>query len=145
MAKHCIKNFIRSHWRSIITFLMVGALAAVINFSTFSFFWGFCKINYQIAISISYLLSVIFHFTANRRFTFNSHRERFLPQISRYLVMVGINYAITLLVMYYVVAMLHLSPYLGTIAAIGMTVGTGYLMAKFWVFSSKKLHIVHGG
>jgi putative flippase GtrA len=140
-----IKKLIHTHGRSILSFLTVGALAAILNFSLFSLCWGWLKINYSLAISISYMSSVIFHFTANRRFTFNSHPKNTFQQISRYAVMVAVNYCLTLLVMHYVVAVLGWSPYWGTIAAIGMTVGTGYILAKFWVFSSTTLNIVHGG
>lgn len=140
-----LKHYLSCHGRTFLTFLTVGAISAIVNFSSFSLFWGLFKINYQTSISISYIFSVIFHFTANRRFTFNSKHENIKSQIPRYLVMVAVNYCITLLTMYYVVSIMKLSPYLGTVSAIGMTVGTGYLMAKFWVFSSNKLDIIPGG
>ena len=133
------------HRKSIFSFLTVGAIAAVINFLTFSFFWGFLKINYQIAVSIAYVLSVVFHFNANRYFTFKSHAMNFIHQIKKYLVMVGVNYVVTLLVVHHVVAVLSLSPYIGSMAAILMTVGSGYLMSKFWVFSTDKKIVVFRG
>lgn len=139
-----INHLFNSHWRSLLSFLTVGALAALINFSSFSIFWGFLKLNYQLAISLSYVLSVIFHFTANRRFTFKSSNANFFPQISKYLIMVSINYLITMAVMYYVVTILSISPYIGSISAIATTVGIGYLLARFWVFHSKPLNIVQG-
>lgn len=139
-----IHQFLNSHGRSLLSFLTVGAIAAVINFSTFSFLWGLLKINYPFAVSVAYVLSVVFHFFANRRFTFKSSGAHFMPQIRKYLVMVGVNYLITLAVMFIVVETLGFSPYLGTISAIAMTVGIGYLMARFWVFHSKSLEVIQG-
>jgi len=120
--------------RSAATFLTVGAIAAVINFSTFSLLFQMAHLNYKVAVSIGYLCSVIFHFTANRRFTFKSQGSDFFRHLSKYIVMISINYLITLAVVHFVVENLSLSPYIGVIAGIGCTVGIGYLMAKFWVF-----------
>ncbi|OFX74486.1 MAG: hypothetical protein A2X12_02185 [Bacteroidetes bacterium GWE2_29_8] len=115
-------------------YLVIGGTTAVINFSIFTFLWNFEHINYQVSISISYILSVIFHFTANRRFTFKSHDRNLYKHLAKYLAMVLINYLITLLVMHIAVEIFKLSPYIGVIASIGTTVGVGYFLARFWVF-----------
>jgi len=120
--------------KSLFSYLVVGGLAAVINFSAFGFCWQLMHLNYKLAISIAFILSVMFHFTANRRFTFQSQHIAVRLQIPRYLSMVAVNYVVTLIVMQVVVEILHLSPYLGTVAAIGMTVGSGYIMSRYWVF-----------
>lgn len=134
MKKH-IKEIVHIlDFRALSLFLTVGALAAVVNFSSFAFLWNLVHINYQISVSISYILSVIFHFTANRRFTFKSHGRDLHKHLIKYLAMVSTNYLITLAVMYIVVEIFKLSPYIGVVASIGTTVGVGYILAKFWVF-----------
>jgi putative flippase GtrA len=119
---------------SILSFLTVGAIAAVINFASFVLFWNFIQLNYQIAVSFSFILSVIFHFTANRHFTFKNNTTKCHRQLPRYLIMVFINYFTTLIVICSVVEFLHGSPYLGNLIAIGVTVNIGYIMSRFWVF-----------
>jgi len=120
--------------RSVVLFLTVGALTAVLYFSIFAYLWRVAHLHYRLAISIAYFTSILFHFTANRFVTFKSHGADFTKHVVKYLIMVMVNYLITLLVVHFVVVGLALSPYLGVISAIGATVGTGYLMAKFWVF-----------
>lgn len=127
-------QFLSAHKRSILSFLIVGALSAVVNFSSFGLLWNWLGLNYQIAVTIAYILSVIFHFVANRRFTFQSHGTHFFRHLPKYAVMILINYLITLLIVRISVEILHLSPYIGIILAIGATVNIGYLLSRFWVF-----------
>lgn len=120
--------------KSALKFLTVGAISAVVYFASFTLLWKFFGLNYKLAVSIGYVLSVIVHFTANRVLTFRSHGQQLFQHIARYLVMITINYLITLAVVHLMVAVLKLSPYLGIVLSIGSTTGLGYLMAKFWVF-----------
>lgn len=131
-----IKGFIKTNRKSILAFLTVGALAAVINFGIFTLLFKTTHLNYEIITSIAYICSVIFHFTANRSFTFKSQNISMSHQLPKYSGMVLLNYVVTLLVMRGVVDGLQLSPYIGNIFAIGMTVGTGYLISKYWVFTN---------
>ena len=127
-------QFVLSNKISIALFLLVGTLAAVVNFAAFSFLWQIIGCNYQVAVSIAYVLSVAVHFFANRRFTFRRHDLNPWQQMPKYLVMILINYIATMLTVHIVVEELHLSPYLGLVAAIGSTVWIGYVLLRFWVF-----------
>lgn len=120
--------------RSILLFLFVGTLAAAVNFSSFTLLWKFVSLNYQVALSVAYVLSVIVHFVANRCLTFQSNHTHFLLQMPRYLIMIFINYLITLGVTRIVVEIVHMTPYLGILLAIGVTINTSYLMLRYWVF-----------
>lgn len=127
-------KFIFQHQRAIISFAAVGILSAIINLASFSFFWTFLHIHYKLAVSFAYILSVLFHFFANKYFTFKQRHSRVLAQISRYLTVTALNYLITLCVVYLAVETFHLSPYLAIIAAIGVTVNTGFILSHFWIF-----------
>lgn len=129
-------TFIRINKRSILSFLAVGAASAIVNFASFGIFWSLVGLPYAYAVSIAYVLSVIFHFTANRHITFKSQGTNFLPQLSKYLVLIFINYFVTLFIVNYVVTVLHLSPYFGLVMAIGATVLTGYFMSRYWIFQA---------
>jgi putative flippase GtrA len=127
-------HFIHTNKKFIAAFLTVGALSAVVNFCSFSFFWKVLGLPYQYAVSIAYVLSVIFHFTGNRNVTFKSRESNLALQVLKYLTMVFTNYLITLTIVHFVVEKLHFSPYIGIIASISTTVWTGYLMSRLWVF-----------
>ena len=120
--------------RTLFFYCFAGGLSALVYFSGFALLWQWLHIQYKISLSVAYLFSVITHFTTNQRLTFQSKKVDLRDQLPRYLVMVFINYLITLCIVHVVVALLHLSPYVGILGAISITVVSGYLMAKFWVF-----------
>jgi len=121
--------------RALFIFLVVGALTALVYFASFAFLWNLNHINYKVAVSISYVLAVVFQFTANFKFTFKSDNRYLFKKIMRYLVMILINYFITLGVVHAVVENLLLSPYIGIVFSVGITVAVSYLLAKFWIFA----------
>lgn len=131
---HSLYDFIFTNKRSIFFFLTIGVLTAVIYFGLFTLFWKFTGFSYQYAVSVAYVLSVIVHFTANRNITFKSQDTNIFTQLKKYLVMVLINYAITLIIVRFTVESLNLSPYIGIFLAIGTTVSSGYLMSRYWIF-----------
>ncbi len=127
-------QYIFTNKRSIASFLTVGALSAIVYFSVFSLLWKVLEVNYNIAITIAYILSVIFHFNANRYFTFKSHGKKILQHLIKYFIMLLFNYAVTLVIVYIIVEHLYLSPYLGIVISIGTTMNTGYLLSRYWIF-----------
>lgn len=121
--------------RTFTFFLSVGALSAISYFVSFALIDHLAHVNYKIGVSLAYVISVLVHFTGNRILTFQSHGSDFARHIVRYLSMVILNYLITLIIMHIVVSDLHITPYFGITCSIAATVGSGYLLAKFWVFT----------
>ena len=122
--------------RTFLFYCLAGGLSALVYFCFFSLLWQMIHMNYKIAVSIAYVMSVVVHFTMNRRLTFRGHGKNLRKHLMKYSVMILINYLITMLVVHMVVEKIHLSPYFGVVAAIGATVMSGYLMAKYWVFKT---------
>ena len=127
-------HYFTNNKKSILLFLFVGVVSALVNFTSFTILWKFAGVNYQIAVSIAYVLSVVVHFLTNRKLTFESDHTHFLLQMPRYLTMIFVNYLITLSITHMVVEMLHLTPYLGILFSIGVTMNVSYLMLRYWVF-----------
>lgn len=117
-------------------FLAVGAITAGIYFFIFTVFWKMLHVDYRVSVSIAYVLSVTFQFLTNRGVTFKNHSHNVLNQLIRYVVMLVINYGITMAVVEYTVKVLLLSPYFGVIFSVGITVITGFLLSKLWVFKT---------
>jgi len=128
----------QKHKLSVFFFLTVGLLSALVNGFSFTFFWRVLAWDYRIAVSLAYILSVVAHFAGNRHFTFKNHQAPILQQLPRYLIMVSVNYAITLALAYFAVDILHYSPYYGVLLGISGTVVVGYLLSCFWVFRAKE-------
>lgn len=129
-----ISQYFSADKRAITFFLGIGALTALVYFALFTVIWQLLHIDYRIAVTISYLIAISFHFLMNRRVTFRVARGNFIPHIMKYAVTAFMNYLITILIVEFSVKLLLLSPYLGVLIAVGVTVVTGYLMLKFWVF-----------
>ncbi len=133
-----INTLYQKHKISLLLFLTVGFLSALVNFFSFTFFWRILHLDYRVAVSLAYLLSIVAHFIGNRQLTFKSYQISVLQQLPRYLVMASINYAVTLSLAYWVVDILHYSPYFGIVVGIAGTVVVGYLLSCFWVFRLKE-------
>lgn len=115
-------------------FLAVGGATAVLYGTVFAVLWDLAHLGRTAAVSAAYAAAVLFHFFTNRRFTFRAHGGGLGSHAIRYLVMVAVNYGITLAVMELAVSGLSLSPYGGVVLATGATFLTGYLLSRFWVF-----------
>lgn len=129
-----IKEFFASNKQSGPSFLVIGCLTALLYFALFTLLWQMLHLRYEVAVTVSYTLAVSFHFIANRRITFGSHDQRMLHQLPRYAALVILNYLITILIVELLVNVLILSPYLGVLGAVAVTVISGYLISKHWVF-----------
>ena len=123
-----------SHWRLMLVFLAVGGATAVLYGAVFTVLWELARLGRTAAVSIAYAAAVVFHFYTNRRFTFRANAGGLSTHAVRYLVLVAVNYGITLAVMELAVSGLSLSPYGGVVLATGATFLTGYFLSRFWVF-----------
>lgn len=115
-------------------FLGVGGATAILQFALLFLTVELLQLGHFLAVSISYIGAITFHFLANKAFTFKSRNANMLGEVTRYLCVALINYAITLIVVHIVVDLAGQSTYLGAALAIAVTVGLGYGMTKFWVF-----------
>jgi putative flippase GtrA len=90
--------------------------------------------KYIVVVSLAYVVSTIFHFLANRYFTFGAVKERHRDQLFRYMVMWSINYLITIAIVSICVEQFQFSPYIGVCVSVVFTMFIGYFLARYWVF-----------
>lgn len=119
-------------------YLGVGGLTALVYFGLVFVTVQGLHLGHFLAVSISYLLAISFHFLANKTFTFASRDGSMASEIFRYILMALLNYLITLAMVYIVVDWGHQSTYLAAVLAIAITLGLGYTITKFWVFNGRK-------
>ena len=120
--------------KKLLHFLTVGVLTAIVYFSLFTILWKWLGLNYKIAVSISYCLSVAFQFFSNRHLTFHSTHENVLYQAAKFGGLLAINYLLTISIVTWSVNTLMVSPYLGILISLTVTVITGFSISKLWVF-----------
>jgi putative flippase GtrA len=98
------------------------------------------QLEYRIAVSISYVLAISFHFAANRIATFQATGGSPVVQGARYLVMAGINYLLTLLIVSLAFEYFGISVYWGALLSLVITTAFGFVVSKNWIFKYRKNH-----
>ena len=126
----------------LVSFLLVGASTAVLQLATLAFLLELAGADYKIAAALAFIMSVIFHFVANRYFTFGMVGSPRMDQIVRYLIIVIINLSLTIGITTLSVEVFRWNAYVGTALSILSTVLIGYVGSKRWVFINKE--ISHG-
>lgn len=123
-----------SHFLAFAKFGLVGATTAAIYFLVMWLVDAILGLPYIVAVCLAYFVSTVFHFLANRHFTFAAAHGRHESQIARYLLMWFINYLITILVVGLCVERFNLSPYIGVCVSVLFTMCVGYILGCYWVF-----------
>lgn len=131
-----LKKTILEYNNSFVMFIMVGCLTAATYLSLFILLSKAFHGNYQLAVSISYVISVTLHFSANRKFTFKKQTNLLSQQLPRYFILLVANYLVTLVFMHITVEMFHFTPFIGLVLTIGTTCMVSYLISKFWIFQA---------
>jgi putative flippase GtrA len=118
-------------------FLLVGALTTVVYIGLFALLTEVVVVNHRVAITIAYPVAVGFHYLMNYHVTFRPRGVAVTGGVYRYLVLVLINFLISVAVLELVVQLAGLPPVVGAIASIGATVIASYLLSKHWVFADR--------
>ena len=116
-----------------ILFLLVGGFTALLYFFIFLFLYYYCQVGYIFAVTVGYFVSTAFHFNVNRNLTFQAQNGNKAQQLRNYLILLGINYCITITIIYIAIA-LRLPPYFSNLAAIILTIVINYFFCNFYIF-----------
>jgi putative flippase GtrA len=123
--------------RQIFLFLGVGGATAVLYLVLLFLFIDTFYWPYLVAVSLAYAVSISFHFYFNREITFKKSDARVVSQVIKYVVVAGVNYFVTLLVVWFIVERLFFSVYVGVALSFLMTTLLGFFLFKHWVFREK--------
>jgi putative flippase GtrA len=137
MLQQAIRYFAENRMQ-LAKFVIVGGVTFGINFFFFHLFYGLLHWDYRIAVSLSYVITVVCHFMLHRIFTFSAAEQEIAHNAGRYLLMLALNYGITLSVIWLSVEVVRLSPYIGVVASTGATASTSFLVMKYFVFKARK-------
>ena len=120
--------------RKIASYLIVGGATLVLYYFLLWSLFDLFKLNYQVAVTFSYLLASAFHFLANRNVTFKSGNGNCKRQIYCYLLVAFLNYLIQLGVINILYELLGLNLYISAFIGIFITVIVGFTLLNNWVF-----------
>ncbi len=121
------------HKKHFVAFLLTGVVTAMLYFSLFTFGEKILHASQTLSVCLAYSLAAFFHFFVNKKKVFRSKKSKNLRTFSKYIVLLIVNYGITLLVLH-IGLLFMLSMYLSLVVAAGITAVSGYIMNRFWVF-----------
>jgi putative flippase GtrA len=122
-------------------FVLIGATTSLVYFGLFALLNTIVKLDYKFALSISYVLSILFQFFSNKLFTFQA-KDKTVYQFGKFILLVMLNYLLTLLIVTFFVSYEKFSPYMGIVISIGVTFITSYFFSKNWVYKSGEKNAV---
>jgi putative flippase GtrA len=134
-----LQRYVAEHRLQLTKFAIVGFVTFGINFSFFHLFYGLLGLDYRIAVSLAYVITVISHFLLHRFFTFSAKEQYLMHNAGKYLLMLALNYAITMTVVWLVVEVVGISPYFGVVASSATTATVSFFVMKYFVFKAKGL------
>lgn len=111
----------------------VGFASFLLDYSIFIFLSSFLSIYFITAHLCSRIISGTFNFAANRKYVFN-HKHSLGKSISKYLVAVALSLAISSVLLYLFVDVLHVTTSVAKLFAEASTFLLNYFVLKHFVF-----------
>lgn len=129
MKKETIKQFLR--------FAIVGGIATLMNLGLLYFSTEFLKIYYLISAILAWILSGIFNFLLNKKWTFNENiRDRTIMKYLKFSVVSIIALLFNISFLYLLTELFQIYYMLSQIMALSLSLGINFLGNKFWTFKS---------
>jgi putative flippase GtrA len=98
-------------------FLLVGGVSALVQFVVLALFLQSLGFEYRFSAAIAYVASVMFHFLANRYFTFRLRGAPRIDELRRYVTIVAVNFLVTMAITTSTVEFLDFTPYMEIICS----------------------------
>jgi putative flippase GtrA len=128
-------NYVYANSGEIGKFIIVGITTMLINIFSVYALYGVLREDYREAVTISYIITVCFHFFLNKFFTFDAAAQKLRRNTPRYGMMLLLNYFITIVASWLTVGIIGSSPYVGVVAATGGSALMSFFIMKYFVFS----------
>ncbi|WP_353190152.1 GtrA family protein [Pandoraea pnomenusa] len=112
--------------REFIRFLIVGVANTAFFYATYAMCLAF--IQYKLAYTVSFALSVVFSYWLNSHFVFRVKLS--LSGLLRFPLVYLVQYLGGIALMYLLVDWLHLSAYLAPIIVVGLTIPVTFLLSR---------------
>lgn len=122
------------------SYIFFGILTTIVNFISYIFFTKVINVDYKVAASLAWVLSVIFAFITNKIFVFRSKGIRgtqLVKELSSFLFFRSLSYFIDLLSIIILVEWLGIFDALSKIIANILVVILNYFASKYFVFRLK--------
>jgi putative flippase GtrA len=112
----------------------VGIITFGLNYFFIWLFYGLLVLDYRVAVSIAFVVTVAAHFILSRIFVYKNTESPIAHHVWRYGIMLAINYTINLLASIITVEMFGLSPYFAVVFATAITACSSFFLMRYFVF-----------
>ncbi|WEG12194.1 GtrA family protein [Pullulanibacillus sp. KACC 23026] len=128
-------------WYTLITYLVVGGFTTLINIVSFWLLTVPIPVNYVIANTVAWVLSVLFAYVANKIIVFQSKTENKTETIREFVSFIGfrfVSYAMDLAVMILLISGLHMNETLSKILTNVVVLVANFIFSKWFIFRNAK-------
>ncbi|MBP3037941.1 GtrA family protein [Bacillaceae bacterium Marseille-Q3522] len=127
--------------KEMINYLIFGVLTTLVNIISFWIFTAMFHIDYKLATTIAWILSVLFAFVTNKIYVFNSRTNSFRAicrEFFAFMFMRLLSYFLDLGTMIFLVELLHSGSLFAKIIANILVVIFNYFASKYFIFKGEK-------
>jgi putative flippase GtrA len=127
--------------KEVVSYLVFGILTTLVNIISYGFLTKFIHLDYKLATTIAWLLSVLFAFVTNKLYVFNSKElkiKTLVKELFSFLFFRFISYLIDIGMMILMVEWLMLDDIFAKVMANIVVVIMNFFASKFFIFKSTK-------
>lgn len=117
--------------RQFLIFVVGGLASAIIDIGAMQLMVAL-NINPLLAATTGFFAGLFFNYAFHAIFTFRSATS--LAVLSRFLAVVGLNYLLTIILVYVSFSLLYVGVIPGKILSLPIVAVNGYFLSKYWVF-----------
>lgn len=121
--------------REIMMYLIAGILTTIVNFAVY-YAMIFMHVNYKMANTAAFLVSVIFAFVVNKKYVFLSNKGIW-EELARFFAGRVFTYLLDIGTMVVMVEILSVGQYGAKVWANGVVMVSNYIISKFWIFKQQ--------
>lgn len=123
--------------KEIISYLIFGVLTTVVNIATFAIVYDIMRLDYKIATTIAWIISVLFAFITNKHFVYNSksiNAKIVIREFVSFIIFRILSYVIDLVMMIIMIDGYNMNSIYAKVIANIFVVVINYFASKFFIF-----------
>lgn len=124
-------------FRQAIIYAFVGAIATAVDWGSFYVLNLLCKVDYKVAVCMSFTLGSAVNYILNKKLTFNDQTKQIAAQLSVFAILAAISLLMSVFLMFVQVKLLGMLPMPARIVTTSIMLAVNFLMHKFITFNQK--------
>lgn len=126
--------------REICKYIFFGIVTTGVNMASYIFFTRYFILDYKIAASLAWILSVIFAFITNKFFVFESKgvsKSQIMKELLSFIFFRLLSYILDLIAIIILIEWLHAFDVLAKVIANMLVIVFNYSVSKYYIFRLK--------